>query len=91
MDVKQLEAECMKLSDVVDTEVVEGDPQELSTFDATTLYVWLVPENSGGHEPGLRDGGEARMVVRGRYGERDDMAQTVTELARKLQVRGLSS
>lgn len=87
MNVKELEAQCMALSNVVDTEVVEGDPLELPTFAESTLYVWLVPSNSGGNDPELRSqGGPPNMIVRGRFGRREQVARDVPELARKLGV-----
>jgi len=87
MNVSELELQCRALSDVVDTEVVDGDPSELPSFDTSTLYVWLVPENSGGNDPETPGRGEeARIVVRGRFGQRDEIAPSVPELARRLGV-----
>jgi hypothetical protein len=90
MNMKELEEQCRVMSNIVDTEIVRGDPREISSFDAGTLYVWLVPESSGGNEgpvgtphPSTPD---PMMIVRGRFGEQDQIARSVPELAEKLGV-----
>jgi hypothetical protein len=87
MLMQELEAQCMNLSQIVDTEIVEGDPREISSFDASTLYVWVVPgprsirkaSASDTHSPNI-------YMLRGRLGERDETATSVPELAKKLGV-----
>lgn len=87
MNMSDLEQQCRAMVDLVDTEIVEGDPLELSSFDDSTLYVWLVPQNSGGNDPELRTRAEQpEIVVRGRFAHRDAIAPSVTELARRLGV-----
>lgn len=88
MTFQELETQCMTMSNTVDTEIVEGDPLELSTFDATTLYVWLVPDRDGGQEaPDTARQGSPNMIVRGRYGAQNEVAKSVAELAKKLGVK----
>ena len=84
MTERELEAQCITLSHVIDTEVVPGDPREISSFDAGTLYVWLVP---GPPRIDPRDHAQHTNLVRGRLGERDAVADTVADLAAKLGVR----
>ena len=86
MTMEELEAQCMSMSNEVDTEIVDGDPREIPSFDGGTLYVWLVPEHSGGHEAAGQGPSvsSASMLVRGRFGERDQVAKSVPELAHKL-------
>lgn len=87
MTFQELETQCMAMSNTVDTEIVEGDPLELSTFDATTLYVWLVPDRPGGQEaPDDARHGAPNMIVRGRYGAQNEVAESVPEVAKRLGV-----
>lgn len=89
MTMEELEAQCMAMSNIIDTEIVEGDPLEIPSFDPKTLYVWLVPAHSGGHEEGTpRDAvSDPTLIVRGRLGPRDQIAESVPELAQKLGVQ----
>jgi hypothetical protein len=84
MTEQELEAQCMTLSHVIDTEVVPGDPLDLSSFDASTLYVWLVP---GPPHIDARDRAQHTNLVRGRLGDRDAVAASVADLATKLGVQ----
>lgn len=86
MTERELEAECMTLCNLIDidTEVVPGDPFEISSFDASTLYVWLVP---GPPRIDARDRAQHTNLVRGRLGDRDAVAASVVDLATKLGVR----
>ena len=73
MTEHELEGQCMALSHLIDTEVVTNDPRKIPSFDANTLYVWLVPwpENDV-----YRDHPENQ--VRGRLGKRDETAESVS-------------
>lgn len=87
MLMEELEAQCMALSNVVDTEIVEGDPTDLPTFDKGTLYVWAVPgtpELRASHGPDSTT--HTLHLLRGRYGERDALGGTLAELAEKLGI-----
>jgi hypothetical protein len=82
MTEHELEAQCMALSNLIDTEVVSNDPRKIASFDANTLYVWLVPmPDSGVHDEHVPDN-----QVRGRLGKRDETAPSVAALAKKLGV-----
>jgi hypothetical protein len=80
MTEHELEAQCMALSNLIDTEVVTNDPRKIASFDANTLYVWLVPwpDNDVYAHPDNR--------VRGRLGKRDETAESVAAVAKKLGV-----
>jgi hypothetical protein len=82
MTEHELEAQCMALSHLIDTEVVANDPRKIPSFDANTLYVWLVPWPNtgvpGAHTPDNQ--------VRGRLGKRDETAESVAAVAKKLGV-----
>jgi hypothetical protein len=84
MTEQELEAQCMKLANVIDTEIVDGDPLEIPSFDASTLYVWLVP---GPRKIDKSDRSQHTNLIRGRLGSRDDTAPTVAELASKLGIQ----
>ena len=90
MLMQELQAQCMTLSRRVDTEIVEGDPREISSFDPSTLYVWVVPGTpdmrAAGAADGDRLGSPNIFMLRGRFGERNETATTVPELARKLGI-----
>jgi hypothetical protein len=84
MTEQELEAQCMPLTQVIDTEVVPGDPLEIASFDASTLYVWLVP---GPPRIDPRDSAQHTNLVRGRLGQRDAVAASVSDVATMLGVR----
>lgn len=88
MNMDELEAQCMVMSNIIDTEIVAGDPLEIPSFDASTLYVWLVPAHSGGHEESKPSDAvsDTTLIVRGRLGPRIHVAESVPELAEKLGV-----
>ena len=87
MLMQELEAQCMNLSQIVDTEIVEGDPRDIPTFDASTLYVWVVPGPRSLRKATASDGPSPNIyMLRGRLGERDETATSVPELAKKLGV-----
>jgi hypothetical protein len=82
MTEQDLTAQCMALSNLIDTEVVDSDPRKIPSFDAQTLYVWLVPTPDSG-VPGLH---LSDNQVRGRLGRRDETAESVAAVAKKLGV-----
>lgn len=82
MTEQELEAQCMRLTNTIDTEVVAGDPMGIPSFDDGTLYVWLIP----GPPMTSADGMQHTNMVRGRLGKRDETANTVAELASKLGI-----
>jgi hypothetical protein len=82
MTEQELETQCMKLINTIDTEVVAGDPVGIPSFDEGTLYVWLIP----GPPKTDADGLQHTNMVRGRLGQRDETASTVVELAGKLGI-----
>ena len=83
MTEQELETQCMALSNLVDTEIVSSDPRKIPSFDPTTLYVWLepVPRGVAPADP------QYSNVVHGRLGARDDTADSVRELAKRLGIR----
>ena len=79
MTEHELEAQCMAICHLIDTEVVTADPVKIPSFDANTLYVWLEPRPNA---PDLAHGN----VVCGRLGRRDDTAESVTALAKRFGI-----
>lgn len=86
MLMQELEAQCMNLSQIVDTEIVEGDPLDIPSFDASTLYVWVVPGPRNLRKAAPEGHGPNIYMLRGRLGERDETATSVPELAKKLGI-----
>jgi hypothetical protein len=84
MTEHELAAQCMALSHLIDTEMVDSDPRKIASFDAHTLYVWLVPTPDSG-VPGAHG---PDNQVRGRLGKRDETAESVKALARKFGIVG---
>jgi hypothetical protein len=82
MTEHELEAQCMALSNLIDMEVVSNDPRKIPSFDANTLYVWLVPMPDSGMDGAHTPDNQ----VRGRLGKRDETAPSVSALAKKLGV-----
>jgi hypothetical protein len=81
----ELEAQCMAISHVVDTEVVARDPVKIPSFDFNTLYVWMVhPVHGADGEDYVRD--DVTPALRGRLGPRHAEANSVKELARELGI-----
>jgi hypothetical protein len=81
MTEHDLEAQCMAISNLIDTEVVMNDPRKIASFDASTLYVWLVPwPDNDTHAS------HPENQVRGRLGKRDETAESVVAVAKKLGV-----
>ena len=76
MTEQELEAQCMAICNLVDTEVVMSDPLKIPSFDFNTLYVWLEPRPNA---PDLEHGN----MVCGRLGTRDDRADSVAILAKR--------
>ena len=83
MTRQELESQCMKLSHLVDTEVVERDPKKLQSFDFQTLYVWMEHAHRTSAGDTYTDKTESPML-HGRLGPRDASADSVAELATRL-------
>lgn len=83
MTRQELESQCMALSHLVDTEVVERDPKKLESFDFDTLYVWMAHAHRDAAGDTYADKEESPML-HGRLGPRDAAANSVAELATQL-------
>src|SRR5687768_4264783 len=83
MTRQELESQCMKLSHLIDTEVVERDPKKLESFDFKTLYVWMEHAHRDAAGDTYTDKSESPML-HGRLGPRDASGDSVSELATRL-------
>jgi hypothetical protein len=86
MTHSELEFQCMALSHLVDTEVVERDPQKLASFDFNTLYVWMLHPHRGSDGEDVIDDTKTPLLG-GRLGPRDESGNSVAEVAHKLGLR----
>jgi hypothetical protein len=72
----ELEAQCMTISHVVDTEIVDRDPLKIPSFDFNTLYIWMVhPVRGADGDDYVRT--DASPALGGRLGPRDAEGSSV--------------